>query len=249
LGIGTFLEIAIYASITAGIAPHALLIWTAANFGADPVMVAGGFQEYNMTNHVVIIVNSFLEILLTIVMTILVLDVIWQVFARWIINNPKLGIAESIRSFFIWMKVNPTFPWTEELATFSMIWVGMLGASVALKRGSHLGIDYLVSKFSFRSRLITEVFTFSCIGLFSLFGMLLGGIFLVSRTLELGQTSPAMRIPMGYVYLAVPISGLFLVLYSIELLTERIRAITKISKETANQVSIRSSLDYFPTYG
>lgn len=196
-----------------------------------------------MMKRIVTILNSFLEILLTLVMTILVLDVIWQVFARWIINNPELRISDSLRSFFIWMKINPTFPWTEELATFLMIWVGMLGASVALKRGSHLGIDYLVSKFSLRSRLITEVFTFSFIGLFSLFGMFLGGVYLVSRTFELGQTSPALGLPFGYVYLAVPISGFFLVLYSLELLIERIRAIAKASRDAANQVPARSTLD------
>lgn len=178
-----------------------------------------------MYKRIVKILNSILEILLTIVMSILVLDIIWQVFARWIINNPEFKISGFLQALFVGMGINPTFPWTEELATFLMIWVGMLGASVALKRGSHLGIDYIVSKFSVRSRRITEVFTFLCIGLFSFFGMLLGGLYLVGRTFELGQTSPAMGLPMGYVYLAVPISGFFLVLYSIELVVERIRAL------------------------
>ena len=53
--------------------------------------------------------DRFLEILLTVVMTILVLDVVWQVFTRYILKDPS--------------------SWTEELATFLMIWVGMLGAS------------------------------------------------------------------------------------------------------------------------
>lgn len=151
--------------------------------------------------------DKFLEILLTVVMTVLVLDVVWQVFTRYILKDPS--------------------SWTEELATFLMIWVGMLGASVALYRGAHLGIDYFVGKLSPRKRLYTELFVFSCIGIFSLVVMLIGGIQLVSRTLALSQISPAMKIKMGYVYLALPISGFFLVMYSIELLIERIVALVK----------------------
>jgi TRAP-type C4-dicarboxylate transport system permease small subunit len=151
--------------------------------------------------------DGFLEILLTVVMTILVLDVVWQVFTRYILKDPS--------------------SWTEELATFLMIWVGMLGASVALYRGAHLGIDYFVGKFSARKKLYTEIFVFVCIGLFSLLVMLIGGVGLVNRTFALGQVSPAMKIRMGYVYLALPVSGFFLVMYSIELLIERVVALVK----------------------
>lgn len=151
--------------------------------------------------------DSFLEVLLTVVMIVLVLDVVWQVFTRFVMKDPS--------------------SWTEELATFLMIWVGMLGASVALYRGAHLGIDYFVGKLSIRTRLYTELFVFICIGLFSLLVMLIGGVQLVNRTFVLGQISPAMKIKMGYVYLALPISGFFLVLYSVELLIERIAAIVK----------------------
>jgi TRAP-type C4-dicarboxylate transport system permease small subunit len=148
-----------------------------------------------------------LEILLTIVMTILVLDVVWQVVTRFVIGKPST--------------------WTEELATYLMIWVAMLGASVALYRGAHLGIDYFVGKFSARVRLYTEVFVFVLIGAFSLSVMLVGGIGLVKDFLELGQPSPAMGVEMGYVYLALPISGFFLTLYSIELVIGKIIAIVK----------------------
>lgn len=166
--------------------------------------------------------NLLLETLLTIVMTVLVLDVVWQVVSRYVLTDPS--------------------SWTEELATYLMIWVGMLGASVALNRGSHLGIDYLVSKFSVSARLKTDCFIFICIGMFSLFGMLIGGILLVSRTLELGQTSPAMKIPMGYVYLAVPISGFFLVIYSIELLLERVATLRK-GPDAARAAQVRATPD------
>ncbi len=143
-----------------------------------------------------------LEFLVATVMAILVIDVAWQVFTRFILKDPS--------------------SWTEELATFLLIWVGLLGSSVALNRGSHLGIDYFVGKLSPRKRLYSELVAFACVAIFSLLVMVIGGTNLVQNTLQRNQISPALGIKMGYVYLALPISGFFLVLYSIEFLIERI---------------------------
>ena len=148
------------------------------------------------------ILDRSLEILVMVVMAALVLDVSWQVFTRLVLKNPSTG--------------------TEELAVFMVIWVALLGAAVALNRGAHLGIDYFVGKLSIRKRIYTEVFVFLCIAFFSLCVMVIGGISLVARTLELGQVSPAWNIKIGYVYLAIPISGFFLVLYSVIGFVERI---------------------------
>jgi TRAP-type C4-dicarboxylate transport system permease small subunit len=142
-----------------------------------------------------------LEVLVMVVVAVLVLDVLWQVFTRFILKNPST--------------------WTEELAVFMLIWVSLLGAAVALNRGAHLGIDYFVGKLSRRKRLYTEAFVFLCISSFSLCVMVIGGIDLVASTLKLGQESPALQVKVGYVYLAIPISGFFLVLYSVIGLVER----------------------------
>jgi TRAP-type C4-dicarboxylate transport system permease small subunit len=147
------------------------------------------------------ILDRSLEILVMTVMAVLTVDVLWQVFTRFILKNPST--------------------WTEELAIFLLIWVSLLGAAVALGRGAHLGIDYLVNKLSIKKKLCTEVFVFLCIALFSLCVMIIGGTDLVISTLKLGQVSPALGVEIGYVYLAIPISGFFLVLYSVIGLVER----------------------------
>jgi TRAP-type C4-dicarboxylate transport system permease small subunit len=148
-----------------------------------------------------------LEVLVMVVVAVLVLDVLWQVFTRFVLNHPST--------------------WTEELAVFMLIWVSLLGAAVALNRGAHLGIDYFVGKLPHRARLWTEVFVFFCIAGFSLFVMIIGGIDLVTSNLELGQESPALRVEMGYVYLAVPISGCFLTLYAAIGFVERLQELRK----------------------
>jgi len=55
--------------------------------------------------------------------------------------------------------------------------------------------------------------------------MVVGGLDLVVTTFHLRQISPAMHLDMGYVYLAVPISGCFLVLYSLIGFVERLHRI------------------------
>ncbi len=151
--------------------------------------------------------DRFLEAIVTVSMAVLVIDVTWQVITRFILKNPS--------------------SWTEELATYLMIWVGLLGAAVALNYRDHLGIDYFVGKLSHLKRLWIDVFVNSCIIFFSIFVMFFGGVKLVTITFYYGQMSPAMNLPMGYVYLAVPVAGIFLAIYSIEFLIETIIKLKK----------------------
>lgn len=152
--------------------------------------------------------DRFLEILVAASMLVLTIDVTWQVITRFILKNPS--------------------NWTEELATNLMIWVGLLGAAVALNYRDHLGIDYFVGKLSDKMRFRTEVFVYLAIALFSIFVMFLGGLKLVTITFRFGQLSPALRLPMGYVYLAVPVTGIFLAIYSIEFLIESIIKLRRV---------------------
>ncbi|MBP8303269.1 MAG: TRAP transporter small permease [Phycisphaerae bacterium] len=158
-----------------------------------------------MTAQIKKALDKSLEILVMVVVAVLVLDVLWQVFTRFVIKDPS--------------------NWTEELATFLLIWVALLGAAVALGRGAHLGIDYFVGKLPEPARVKTELFVFACVFLFSLLVMVVGGLDLVVTTFHLRQISPAMHLDMGYVYLAVPISGCFLVLYSLIGFVERLHRI------------------------
>lgn len=149
------------------------------------------------------LLDKTLEAVVTVAMAALLLDVVWQVFSRFLLPTPSA--------------------WTEALAIYLLIWVGLLGGSVALNRGAHLGIDYFILKLPPRKRLYAECFAYTIVLLFSLLVMTVGGFILVREILYLGQTSSAMPwLKMGYVYLALPISGLFLTLYSLEFLLERV---------------------------
>ena len=158
-----------------------------------------------MLRKIKFVLDKSLEMLVTAAMGVLVVDVVWQVFTRYVMKSPST--------------------WTEELATFLMIWVGLLGSSVALNRGAHLGIDYFVLKLSQRNKLYVELFVFLSIAIFSLLVLCIGGAQLVRITLANNQVSAALGLKMGYVYLAIPVSGFFLVIYSVEFFIECLSAI------------------------
>ncbi|MBW8017635.1 MAG: TRAP transporter small permease [Planctomycetes bacterium] len=163
------------------------------------------------------VLDTALEWLVMVVVGVLVLDVLWQVFTRKVLNDPS--------------------KWTEETAIFLLIWVSLLGAAVAMNRGAHLGIDYFTGKLSIRNRVATEVFVFAAVGLFSLYVMVIGGCQLVAITFYYNQLSPVWGIQMGYVYLAVPLSGLFMTFYSIIGLIERISELKKKQFDESLHVS------------
>lgn len=157
------------------------------------------------------VLDKTLEVVVMVCVAVLVVDVLWQVFTRKVLQNPS--------------------KWTEEIAIFLLIWVALLGAAVALSLGAHLGIDYFVGKFSKTKRIASEIVVFLLILIFAVYVMLYGGIDLVQSTFELGQVSPALGIKMGYVYLAVPITGFFMMIYSFLGMCERIKAFSNREEE------------------
>jgi len=147
---------------------------------------------------------SWLLITLTVVM---VLDVSWQVFTRFILKDPS--------SF------------TEELATFLLIWIGLLGSAYALRQKAHLGIDILTIKMKPETRYIWEFLIYSVVIIFSVLVLIWGGIRLVNITLYLNQISAALRVKMGYVYSVVPITGFLMIFYSMFFIADAYKHLKK----------------------
>jgi TRAP-type C4-dicarboxylate transport system permease small subunit len=94
--------------------------------------------------------------------------------------------------------------WADEAARLSFIVFSFFAAALAVATRSHLVIGELVERFPRRVRAVMLVAATLCA--VSLFGLLIvGGIEQVR--VNIAQASPALRIPVGYVYLAVPVSG------------------------------------------
>ena len=141
------------------------------------------------------LLDRFLSVLVATLMAALVLDVLWQIFTRFILEDPS--------------------SWTEELARYLMIWVGLIGAAYATGRRMHLSLDLLPSTLTGKRTHVLRILIESFVLIFALTALLAGGIRLVWVVLTLGQTSASLQLPLGYVYLAVPLSGLFIAWYTV----------------------------------
>lgn len=136
-------------------------------------------------------------------MAVMVLDVTWQVFTRFLLKNPS--------------------GFTEELAGFLLIWIGLLGASYAYRIKAHLGIDILTSKLTGTKKISSEIIVSVIVFLFALFILVIGGLRLVNIVFTLRQISPSIGIPMGYVYSVLPITGILFIYYSIVFIIESLK--------------------------
>jgi len=139
--------------------------------------------------------NRLLEVFLVILMTLLVLDVLWQVISRYILSSPS--------SF------------TDELAGFLLIWVGVLGAAYVAGRKEHLAIDILIQRSSPARQHLLLYLIYSLILLFALSVMVTGGVVLMYTRFALQVKSAALQLPLGYVYSVLPISGLIIMYYEV----------------------------------
>jgi len=136
-----------------------------------------------------------LEVILVILMSVLVVDVLWQVFSRYLLSSPS--------SF------------TDELAGFLLIWVGVLGAAYVAGRQEHLAIDILLQKSSPARQKKLLYLIHGLIFLFALTVMLVGGVVLMYTRFVLEVKSAALQLPLGYVYIVMPLSGLIIMFYEV----------------------------------
>jgi TRAP-type C4-dicarboxylate transport system permease small subunit len=140
-------------------------------------------------------INRVIEVFLIVIFSLLVVDVVWQVFSRYVLGQ--------------------SFSFTEEFARFALIWLSLFGAAYLNGQQAHLSMDYFIRDLEGdalrkRHRIIESLML-----IFALIILVIGGGNLVYTTFLLGQKSPAMNISLGYVYSVIPISGLLIMFYSV----------------------------------
>ncbi|RMH49340.1 MAG: TRAP transporter small permease [Bacteroidetes bacterium] len=145
-------------------------------------------------------VDRVLAGFLVVLMAVMTLNVLWQVFTRFILGDPSA--------------------FTDELSRYLLIWLGVLGAGYGVGQRIHLAIDLFPRKQTGARRIYTDLFIESIVLLFAVAVMIVGGTQLVYVTLALEQTSAALQVPLGYVYIVLPVSGLLIVFYNVAHMVE-----------------------------
>lgn len=117
----------------------------------------------------------------------------WQVFGRYV-----LGSSPS---------------WAEQSALTLMIWFVFLGGAAGVRDGFHIRIIAVENMVSSANRKRMRVLSNGFVGLCGL-AMLWWGGELVIRTWS--HVIPSLGIPRGMAYLAIPIAGALIALFSVE---------------------------------
>lgn|SRR5690606_548329 len=141
------------------------------------------------------ILDKVLGSFLVALMVFMVITVLWQVFSRYVMNSPS-----SV---------------TEELSRYLFIWIGILGAAYAAGQQTHIAIDILHPKLNDLNRMRLRIFINILIILFSFTVLVIGGANLAYVNYELGQYSAALNLPVSFVYLVVPLSGILVIFYKV----------------------------------
>ena len=122
---------------------------------------------------------------------LLVVTVTWQVFSRYVLNDPS--------------------SWTDELSRYAMVWLGLLGASYLFGIKGHLAITLLPSKLPEKVNLVLQLLINLLSLSFVYLAMFKGGVVLMSKTGQ--QLSPALQLPMSYINSILPISAVIIIIY------------------------------------
>lgn len=137
---------------------------------------------------------KFLKFMLTSMMALLIVPVSLQIFSRYV--------------GFI-----PRYIWTEELARFCFIWIILIGATIAVREGTHFTADFLprpkTNKGEAIARMISDFVIFLVALIFLWWGWPLVQFGLL-------QESEMAELPMVFIFAAWPFAGASWLLFLVE---------------------------------
>lgn len=118
-------------------------------------------------------------------------------------------------SVFFRYVVNSSLVWSEELTRYLAVWLVFLGMAPAYRAGEHVRIGVVVDRLPDRWRRATYVIAeLVVIGLVSVVAW--EGGHLAAANFERDQLTPALRIPIAWIYVAIPIGLGLMSLQSLE---------------------------------
>ncbi len=99
--------------------------------------------------------------------------------------------------------------WAEELLRYQLCFVAFIGADIGFRYGAHLKAEILNLLIPDRMKPLLNAFVFLMVFVFCfIFGYY--GLSMVLKVAATGQITAATRIPKFYIYLPIPLGGLFM---------------------------------------
>ena len=112
--------------------------------------------------------------------------------------------------------LHSSIAFTDELTVMAFVWVSMIGAAVAYKRGAHMSMSYVQDQFSRKNQAWFALFSMLCSVIF-LGVLIFYGVLLVKKQIMLGYKTPSLRLPGAFQSASIPVGGAFMIIRSIQL--------------------------------
>jgi TRAP-type C4-dicarboxylate transport system permease small subunit len=147
---------------------------------------------------------NFIETAGAVLLAVMTLIIIWQIIARFRI-------------------IHIISPWTEEVAMILLVWFGLTGAAIGIRKHLHIGVEFVTTLFPESVQKIMMIFVDILLACFSIFLLVKGAE--LTWALKDADT-PATVISRGLViYSAAPVAAFLMLVYSVELIVKQIAAL------------------------
>jgi TRAP-type transport system small permease protein len=139
------------------------------------------------------VTDSLIKYLSFIVLSIMSVSAFLQVLYRYVIES--------------------SLSWTDELTRYLFIWLIFIGVAFSVRRDGHIAIEsiFLFLKDHQKNGYKRIIYIIQII--FFLFLSVIGFYFVITN---FGNVSPGLQLPMGFVYLALPVGSIFSIIFLLE---------------------------------
>ena len=114
---------------------------------------------------------------------------------------------------------NYSISWTEETARYAQIWVVLMGAGIAMRRGLHVAVDALAAMLPLRWARVLSLLIAA--GALWFLGVVVYGSLPLIELGWLFETSPVLQLPMWIIYLSLPLGAVYFALELVARVVER----------------------------
>ena len=117
--------------------------------------------------------------------------------------------------------------WSEEVARYLLVWSTFIGASCVYKHAGHISVTFVQGLLPGVGKRILEILVHLICGAFFAVLVYYGVIYAGKQG---GQLSPAIRIPMSYMYAAIPAGGILLLWHAMDAVLQALTGKTESRK-------------------
>lgn len=138
-------------------------------------------------------IDTVIKIMCIVLFAFMVVIGTYQILVRYIFNSPSTV--------------------SEELLTYSFTWMSLFAAAYVFGKRDHMRMGFLADKLSADRLRVLNIVIEAVTILFSLIVMVYGGISITK--LSMTQKTASLGIPMGYIYIIIPVTGVIIAVYGV----------------------------------